>query len=348
MPSCSHSNNGIQMSKNDITGDNIATKAVTEAFRSNYDSIFRKKPQLIKVQGQAGISATIIQDSISSHGKRIITYELEYHRYIHAEFMTHRMFSRNAASSRAIPVERMHENIYANPAEPIVWQKNQAGMQSKEELTGETLLNAKVSWANGVQYAIQSSRELIHAGLHKQWANRVTEPFQMMKTVMTTTEDANWDELRDHEDAQPEIHELARCMKQARAESVPMPLAWGQWHVPYVTRRKQMSGIVYSDAAGRSLTVDEAKMISASCCAQVSYRRNDDTLDKAKMIFDRLIESKPQHASPIEHQATPMERNTAIFNFEPTYWEKGVTHVNRQGYFGSGNFYGWIQFRQLI
>ena len=336
------------MNKNDITGDNITTKAITEAFRSNYDNIFRKKPTLTKVKVQAGISATIIQDSISTHGKRIITYELEYHRYIHAEFMTHRMFSRNAASSRAIPVERMHDNIKANPAMPIVWQKNQAGMQSKEELVDEQLLNAKVSWANAVQYAIQSSRELIHVGLHKQWANRVTEPFQMMKTVMTTTEDANWDELRDHEDAQPEIHELARCMKQAKAESIPMPIGYGQWHVPYVNRQKKMSGMVYSDAAGHSLTFEEAKMISASCCAQVSYRRNDDSLEKAKMIFDRLIESKPQHASPIEHQATPMEHQSAVFNYGPRSWEKGITHVNRQGYFGSGNFYGWIQHRHLI
>jgi thymidylate synthase ThyX len=307
-----------------------------------------RKKQLIKVQGQAGISATIIQDSVSHGGKRIITYELEYHRFIHAEFMTHRMFSRNAASSRAIPVERVHQNILDNPARPIVWQKNRPGMQSKEELTGEFLLDAKVAWENAISGAIHNSKELLSAGLHKQWVNRGTEPYQMMKTVMTTTEDSNWYELRDHEDAQHEIHELARVMKLARAESVPMPIRHGEWHVPYVTRQRKMSGMVYTDAAGHSIYVEDAKMISASCCAQVSYRRSDDSLEKAKMIFDRLIESKPQHASPIEHQATPMQYFAAVFDFDPKAWEPGITHVNRQGFFGSGNFYGWIQHRQLI
>lgn len=305
---------------------------------------------MIKIQGQAGITATIIQDSISVHGKRIITYELEYHRYIHAEFMTHRMFSRNAASSRAIPVERMHANIMENPAEPIVWQRNQAGMQSKEELYGDELLEAQMYWGKAVNGAVGWSKDLMNAGLHKQWANRVTEFAQMMKTVMTTTEDANWNELRDHEDAQPEIHELARIMKLAKAASSPMKLSHGEWHVPYVTRRFTtiLGPLVYSDAAGNHLTVEEAKMISASCCAQVSYRRNDDTLDKAKVIFDRLIESKPQHASPIEHQATPMKYSIAVFDRDAYSWEKGITHMNRYGHFGSGNFYGWLQHRHLI
>lgn len=338
------------MSKNDITGDNITTKASTEAFRSNFDNIFRKKPTLIKVQGRAGISATIIQDSISVHGKRIITYELEYHRYIHAEFMTHRMFSRNAASSRAIPVERMHANILENPARPIVWQKNQAGMQSKEELVGTDRDVAQEMWDIAMFDAVQNSKNLLESGMHKQWANRGTEAYQMMKTVMTTTEDANWDELRYHGDAQPEICELARVMIEARKQSVPMKLAHGDWHVPYVNRqiRSLHGSMIYSDAAGNELTLEEAKMISASCCAQVSYRRSDDTLDKAIAIYNRLIESKPQHASPIEHQATPMYWDMAVFNENPSSWESGITHMNRKGYFGSGNFYGWIQHRHLI
>lgn len=309
-----------------------------------------RKKQLIKIQGQAGISATIIQDSISPNRKRITTYELDYHRFIHAEFMTHRVFSRNAASSRAIPVERMHQNILDNPARPIVWQKNQAGMQSKEELTGMEWAIANSQWDIGMEYAIQTSKELISAGLHKQWANRGTEPYQMIKTVMTTTEDSNWDELRDHHEAQPEIHELAKVMKQARTESVPMTLSSGEWHVPYVSRKftTVLGSLVYSDAAGNNLTLEEAKIISASCCAQVSYRRSDDGLEKAKMIFDRLIESRPQHASPIEHQATPMLFERAIFDQNPKAWEPGITHMNRRGLYGSGNFYGWIQHRQLL
>lgn len=305
---------------------------------------------MIKYEGKAGISATIIQDSVNKFGKRIITYELVYHRYIHSEFMTHRMFSRNAASSRAIPVDKMHEIIRSNPATPITWQKNQPGMQSKEELEGISLEKAQQEWRIAVEMAIESSTQLITAGLHKQWSNRVTEFAQMMKTVMTTTEDMNWEELRFHPDAQPEIHELARCIIEAKKMSAPKQLEKGEWHVPYVNRvrRYANSALEYQDSSGKMLTTEEAIMVSASCCAQVSYRKSDESLDKAKSIYDRLINSVPQHASPIEHQATPMDIDKYIFSVEPKFWESGVTHVNRKGTPGSGNFYGWIQYRQLL
>lgn len=305
---------------------------------------------MIRVFGKAGIVVSIIQDSISRLGKRIITYELEYHRYIHAEFMTHRLFSRNAASSRAIPIEKMHEAIRKNPARPIVWQKNQPGMQSAVDLEGDEVKYAVDCWAAALEDALFNSNKLMQAGLHKQWANRGTEAYQMMKTVMTTTEDDNWFELRDHEDAQPEIRELARCMKEAKEISKPFTVLTDEWHVPYVSRtRDHLNGrIAYRDSTGCALSPESALMISASCCAQVSYRKSDDTFSKAQALFDRLINSRPQHASPIEHQATPMTRVKAVFDFDPRTWEKGVTHVNREGSFGSGNFYGWIQHRQLL
>ena len=82
------------------------------------------------------ITAKVICDSICKHSKiRITTLELEYPRFIHSEFMTHRMFSRNASSSRAIPVARQIEMIKEDPAMPIHWGKNQPGMQAKEENT---------------------------------------------------------------------------------------------------------------------------------------------------------------------------------------------------------------------
>ena len=74
---------------------------------------------MVEVQGKGGISAKIIADSVSPAGKRVTTYELNYPRFVHAEFMTHRLFSRNAASSRAIPVPKMIDNIKANTAMPI-------------------------------------------------------------------------------------------------------------------------------------------------------------------------------------------------------------------------------------
>lgn len=304
---------------------------------------------MIKIEGKCGITATIVQDSISPAGIRITTFELDYPRFIHSELMTHRMFSRNAASSRAIPVEKMHQNILDNPATPVHWGKNQAGMQAKEELEDGELLEAKELWREARLQAVDASKALFAVGLHKQIANRVTEPFQMMKTIVTATEWDNWYELRNHEDAQPEIHELAKCMQTAHDLSGPVSLEAGEWHVPYVSRSRiyKNGPIAYFDADGSNLNEDEAKMISASCCAQVSYRKSDDSLEKALSIFNRLITSTPRHASPIEHQATPMKYSDSVFATKDI-WEEGITHMNRAGLYFSNNLRGWVQFRAIV
>lgn len=288
------------------------------------------------------IKATIIQDSVSEADGRIITFELEYPRFIHAEFMTHRQFSRNCASSRAIPIAKMHEQIMLDMAMPVEWGKNQAGMQANELMSDREADAASAVWQEAGLESIRWSKSLANLGLHKQLANRVTEPFQVMKTVVTATEWENWFTLRNHPDAQPEIRELARRMFEALQKSQPMPLRHGQWHVPYVTRTMTEGQVFYTDAGGMPLDLNSAKIISASCCAQVSYRKSDDSLEKAEMIFDKLINSRPAHASPVEHQATPM------VSVKATQFMPGVTHIDYKGYNWSGNFRGWIQHRQLI
>jgi len=290
----------------------------------------------------SNITAKVLQDSISLDGVRLTTFELEYPRFIHAEFMTHRQFSRNCASSRAIPVTKMHEQIIANMATPMYWGVNQPGMQASVELEGLQLEGAQAVWQEAGKDSIRWSKSLGIYNLHKQIANRVTEPFQMMKTVVTATEWNNWYWLRNHEDAQPEIRKLARCMYWQQAASRPLALRTGEWHVPYVKRTEVSGQIYYYDSNGLPLDAHSAKVISASCCAQVSYRNSDDTLEKAKIIFDRLINSEPCHASPVEHQATPMTNLYAI------NWTEGLTHKQRDGVCWSGNFRGWIQHRQLI
>lgn len=298
------------------------------------------------------IRATIIQDSISEDGVRLTTFELEYPRFIHAELMTHRMFSRNAASSRAVPIEKMIEHVRSTPAKPIFWGKNQPGMQAAVELEGNELQQARSLWDRAATAAAGYSSQMAQAGMHKQIANRVTEPYQTMKTIITATEFANWYWLRDHHMAQPEIARLAAEMFEAHLVSEPLQLSPGQWHVPYVERQKNLvtDKIMYLDSYGYLLSVEDAKMISASCCAQVSYRKSDDTLEKAKMIYDRLINTNgdPVHASPVEHQATPMKYKLMDYDYLPVEWEKGVTHLSANGDFWSGNFRGWIQQRQLI
>lgn len=296
------------------------------------------------------ITAKILADSVSPQGTRMTTMEIEYPRFILAELNTHRMLSKNSASSRAIPVKAMHEQIKAAPAGPVFWGKNQAGMQAKTELTGNDLGDAGFIWQRAMQDALHWSWALAdRVGLHKQVANRITEPWMTMKTVISGTEWANYFWLRDHADAQPEIAELAHKMRLAYDASSPQLLHPGEWHVPYVnTYRDTHTGVLYYlDNSDQYITADEARVISASCCAQVSYRKNDDTLEKAKKIYNQLIESEPAHASPVEHQATPMDIES-MCRFEPETWEGGVTHVSANSDLWSGNLRGWIQHRKLI
>lgn len=295
------------------------------------------------------ITARILADSISPSGVRMTTMEIEYPRFILAELNTHRMLSKNSASSRAIPVKAMHEHIRANTATPVYWGINQPGMKAREELTGSDKSWALYLWNKARDMAIGFSQDMAELNLHKQITNRITEPWMIMKTVISGTEWANYFWLRDHADAQPEIAELAKKMHQAYDASVPQPLQPGEWHVPYViTNRDASTGVLhYLDGSGGIITADEARIISASCCAQVSYRKSDDTLAKAQKVFQMLIESEPAHASPVEHQATPMNPYST-YGYDPEYWEEGTTHVSRNGDVWSGNLRGWIQHRKLI
>ncbi len=289
------------------------------------------------------VSAKIIADS-TANGKRITTWELEYPRFIHSELMTHRMFSRNAASSRAIPVKKMMEQVLNDPAMPIHWGVNQSGMQAKEEMSGWRKSTAVWAWKRAAKAAVKPAKLLQKLGLHKQIVNRVLEPFQRMKTVVTATEWNNWYYLRDHADAQPEIMELAKLMSRTLEESSPRELQEGEWHVPYVDFR--VGGTYFS--GGIQVSLEQALRISSSCCAQVSYRLLDESVEKAEKIYDQLVSMKPVHASPFEHQATPLGVYRANPPLPASFWPEGVTHVDKKGDFWSGNFKGWIQHRQLI
>ena len=297
------------------------------------------------------VSAKVIKDSISPQGIRITTLELEYPRIIHSELMTHRVFSRNSASSRAIPVSKVIELVESNPALPVHWGKNQAGMQAKEELDELNKESVRQLWLEAAKQAVSIAKVMADIGAHKQVVNRLLEPFQHMKVVVTSTEWANWDWLRDHLDADPTIHALAKEMKKVRDASIPMILDFGDWHLPYVETYKKYRGnsefAVYLDENHNEITLEQARIISASCCAQTSYRKQDGSLEKAEDIFKKLVESEPCHASPVEHQATPVDLTCSPY--EPEHWKiKGITHMDSDLTLHSGNFRGWVQFRQLI
>lgn len=271
-------------------------------------------------------SAKIIKHSITEWGQEIITFELDYPRIIHSELLTHKILSKSSASSRAIPILTMIKAVWDNPAAPVSWGKNQSGMSAKEDLKGWRLFAAKKIWNLSSKFTCLFSFILAKIGAHKQIANRLTESSSFIKVLVTGTNFENWYKLRDHKDADPTICQLAANMKKAHEASIPKLLKLGEWHLPYV------------EDYGVESDINSKLKLSASLCAQTSYRKSDQSLEKAYRIYDRLVDSEPAHFSPMEHQATPLYDEASIF----------FTHKDKLGRLWSGNFCGWGQYRQKI
>lgn len=315
-------------------------------------------------------------DSVVPTGKTEKVYDLSVadrnHNFVANGIVVHNCFSRNAMSSRAVPVKTLINQVRENPAVPIHWGKNQAGMQASEEVVGKFTAyidgiyfdtTPKDLWIEAAESAADYAEQMDNAKLHKQIVNRILEPFQMMKVVLTATEFDNFFWLRFDADAQPEIQELAKCMYEAMGQSKPELLRKGEWHTPYVEIwRDDSGGIMYGLEVEKGeesypirwLTAEDALAISASCCAQVSYRRLDNSYDKAMSVYERLgVGGGKIHASPFEHQATPIvecEWEFSLDGSEPSNlnMSEGITHGTRNGELWSGNLKGWIQYRQLL
>jgi hypothetical protein len=281
-------------------------------------------------------STTVKVIAASSHkGMNVTTLELEYPRIIHSELLTHREFSRNSSSSRAIPVKTMINNIRKNMFVPVYWGKNQSGMQAKEQLTGVRRFLAKSLWIIGGHINLLGATLLNAVGVHKQLANRNLEYISYMKTIITSTSFDNFLALRDHEDAQPEIQTVAKKLRVALDNLEREELAEGEWHTPYVEHsRDNLGNLRY----GKGISTTTAKKISVSCVAQVSYRKADCTKDKAIKIFNQLATSVPLHASPFESVLTPIS----------AFSTAGVTALSISGHRLSGNSKGWSQYRHNL
>lgn len=292
------------------------------------------------------ISVEMIQASqCAETGTKIFTMVLEYPRVIHSQLMTHRVFSRNGSSTRAIPIEKSISNIQDNPAK-FIWTGKQSGMQGLSLAGDKSLIDqANIVHALAQNNAISTARMLDALGVHKQNAGRYLEAFQNIRICITSTQWKNWDWLRADVEAQPEIDELANKVWQARQNAEILILSEGEWHVPFTDRLRNEHGVLeYFSEEGEKLTLNQAINVSMSCSAQTSYRKNDASLEKAEDMQDKLFSGRKVHASPSEHQATPVGNHVAG-NFD---WPSGVTHVDRNMDLWSGNFKHWIQNRQLI
>lgn len=260
--------------------------------------------------------AAILADSVSRAGIRLTTLEITYPRIVHAEFLTHRMFSRNAASSRAIPVEKLIADVEADPFVPARFGRNQSGMQAGAWLEGAEHEAAVAAWLRGRDRAVATARELLAAGSHKQLTNRPLEPYQWYTSIVTATEWGNFFALRDHPAAQPEIQALAVQMRAAMNASTPTMLEVGEWHLPLTPDLDRL-------LAEHGL--EDAKRAAVGRCARVSYKTHRGARDPGADVdlCERLTEDG--HMSPLEHVATPAS-NPEIFY---------------------GNLRGWVSVRKM-
>ncbi len=282
-----------------------------------------------KYSGANGIWVQVLRASSAEGQPDLYTLRLHYHRFIHAEFMTHRKISRNAASSRAIPVRSMIEQVKEQPAIPIEWGKNKGGMQADSPLAQSEAAEAESLWLAARDHALTQAKMLSELKLHKQVANRILEPFAFMEVIATSSA-PGWHHflhLRHHPDAQPEINELARLIAQALEESDPQRLEPGEWHLPFVSYNQGVYRV--EDETQREVSLAEAKEVSASGCAQVSFRKLDLSAEKTRKVYGMLVGSDVVHASPFEHQATPL----AAGESDPAQ---------------TGNLDGWVQLRKTM
>lgn len=279
-----------------------------------------------------GISAKVLADS-TYRETRLITLEVEFHRFILSENNTHKAQSRNIQSSRAIPILRQLEQISNEPAMPVEWRKNKSGMVAGEEMSEEEVEKAKkiILWMRDC--CVMGVKELHEIGLAKQWANRYVEPWMFTKGVVTATY-KDWQamfKLRTHYAAQPEIRELFKQIRDAIEDSSTQVLKEGEMHLPYVEHAEFPTSLYLSEV-GR---MHDMIRVSASCVAQVSYRRLDDSLEKADVVYEMLnlpedgvYPEDPPHFSPTEHIAMAKDNDGSL----------------------SGNFHSkdFVQYRKLL
>ena len=301
------------------------------------------------------ITAKVIAHSRASGAPDLITLEARYPRFIHAENKTHRVmsiddafyefleetsfmdeekFSRNASSSRAIPIEKMIQSVIDDPAMPVAWGSNKPGMQAGEEI--DTLVKFRndavppeAAWLRARDNAVTIARGFAAAGYHKQIVNRLLEPFGHITVVVTATEWSNFFDLRCHPDADPTMRTLAEAMRDAMAGSNPIVGGRNYWHLPYVTDAEDIFEWCDQNFDSPYSVPEVLAMISAARCARVSYLNHDGTapdIEKDLALARRLLDSK--HMSPFEHQAIA----------DPENW-------NRHQH---ANFRGWRQHRHMV
>jgi hypothetical protein len=266
--------------------------------------------------------AEIVADSKNEFGNRITTFVVTFPRIILAEFNTHRMLSRNSASSRAIPFEKMVKAVEENPFIPIAWMKDHKGMQGNEffdendlyspgEGLGDVWTTSVLTqrWKQARDGAVYQAKKLAELGLTKQIVNRLLETYMWHTCIVTGTEWENFFALRAHKDAEIHMQKIAYMMLEEYNKSIPKLLKAGEWHIPY---EKQIEALLPPTLPIREgLTLDEGVNEIKVKLSTVMGGRTSYTVvgtDQKPMTWDRMVElhdqmksAFPKHMSPLEH-----------------------------------------------
>lgn len=271
-------------------------------------------------------AAKVLADSISPSGHRLFTLELTFPRFILAEVNTHRVFSRNSASSRAIPPERIIEEVEANPFVPETFNERVKGMGVGTPLDKDRQVACREQWLHARDESVMVAKRLAEWGIDKSRVNRLLEPFMWHTAIVSSTEWDNYFALRSPPGnevdidfpAQLEFQKIALAMREAMLASEPRELDYGEWHLPLVTNQ-EIAALPEEDI----LVPYYWQGVSAGRCARVSYLTHNkpESPDDSYSRHKRL--KTDGHLSPLEHQACPDE--------------------------GAGaNFRGWMQYRERI
>lgn len=283
-----------------------------------------------------GYECKILADSIGPNGARITTFQRTYPRYVLAEQNTHKMISKNSASSRAIPVKTQLKRIQDDPFVPFYWGKNQKGMQADEELPQEVIDQASFIWREQKNFAMNAAVALMELGVHKQITNRLLEPFMWHTDVVTATEYDNYEALRDHKSAAPEMQASAGPLRSLRAKNKPDILKEGEWHLPLV------QNVDLQTLLNSGFSVMDCVKISTARCARTSYMTHDGIRDPKEDLkkHDELLASG--HMSPFEHPAKALTKKEWLDLAYEQYkaWVYDRVPV--------GNFWGFHQYRKML
>lgn len=295
----------------------------------------------ITVEGLA--SARTICDS-QYKGSRLATIEVEFPRPYLAEFNTHTRFSRNSASSRAIPVWKRLLTILDRPYIPNSFGTNKAGMQAGEVLSVSDQQYAVKNWLVGRDIAVVQAFYL--AGGHSEFllgarkGGYVDAVEKLFTAIEKLVETYGLAKHLFHQDQGMHKQHANRVLEPYAFHTVVVTAThWRNYFGLRASGNAQPEAQDFGIAIARALmesvpnqlspgewhlpyilSVDRKEVsnqlvlaqASAGKCARVSYLTHDGVRSIDKDVEMSLGLQKNGHMSPFQHPARPRESGDPV------------------------------------